>query len=188
MSVENRTKTEVERASPIDRIMARRAAKHLLACVGSIDVIPVRPDLAVVWKPRREIAKRQSDLYGEYGKKDPILNYITPRSDVRVMRNREGAVGFYYGSSNSLEYRAHRFIVSSTGQLSYHREPFNVDSGAYPSEILDLTGTKSIAANKEALDELWWLEDVVCPENIAMLPSIGRIAVRSCRAMKPQPQ
>lgn len=166
-----------EKATRHDLRVAQRAVRTLKRVTSALET-PMSTDLNFCVRPKKELSDLQSQVYKQlgYGKSS---SSVIPRSSITVAKTEE-ATGIYYGTSNFLERRSHRFILNEDGGLSYHREPFDVDCQKIPSHRLDLPDLASIAANPEAMEELVQLSSDLDAIGSEGWSAAGRIAFVGC--------
>lgn len=167
-----------EKISWLEKRAVKRAAQSTFDSVKDNRVTEPSQSLDFCVRPLRELSEKQSVIYDHYGYGKEARQFI-PRSTVRLMKTEEGT-GLYYGSSRFLHNLSHRFILDSSGVLSYHQEAFAVDCQMVMPTPINLHGIDEIAASDKAKTELFWLNRELNGTSSAQWVEGGRIAIKDC--------
>ncbi len=146
--------TKLEKAGILDMVYARIAIRKIRNAVMDIEVPRLIDNLDFCVRQSRDV----SAVLEEYRKRYGYSPHLIPRTNVSLWKSSD-EVGLFYGSSNGLEYRSHRFRFNfnSGGGVQYHREAYNVDFQAMGSQPVNLASLKEIASHSQAIIELRWL-------------------------------
>ena len=136
-----------------DLITTMRAIKNLRNIVTAAE-IKLLDSLDFCIRPVKELQEEQYKVHKLYGYGE-ASRQIIPRSSIAIGKTATAAA-LFYGSSNGLEYRSHRFTFVGK-ELEYHREPYNVDCQSLGSNAINLASARTIASEPTAKNELLWL-------------------------------